>query len=143
MGIFAILLMFVSYKFYTKNHGVNLRETGVIISFRTLLKTIGLALTVAFASFSLVFLADYFFKTDFRIWVLAVKAFTPDKLLIALKYLPFFLLFYVANSVAINCFNYVSVGKKEWMNTALLALFNALRTNCYCCNSVHYILYYG
>lgn len=125
-GIFAILLMVLSYYFYNKKNGMSLRETGVSISFKTLLKTIGLALTVTVSAFMLVFIADYFFKTDFRLWVLAVKTFTPDKILIALKYLPFFLVFYVANSVAINCFNYVKVGKKEWINTALLALFNSL-----------------
>ena len=125
-GLFAILLMVVSYYFHNKKLGMNLRENGIIISFGTLVKTVALALTITALAFSLVFIADYFFKTDFRFWVLTVKAFSPDKLLIALKYLPFFLIFYVANSVAINCFNYVSVGKKEWMNTALLALFNSL-----------------
>ena len=35
--------------------------------------------------------SDYFFKTDFRIWVLAIKTFTPDKMWIAFLYLPFFL----------------------------------------------------
>lgn len=125
-GLFAILVMFLSYWFYNKKNGMSLRDTGVAISFKSLLKTIGLALTVTVSSFALVFIADYFFKTDFRIWVIAIKAFTPDKILLALKFLPLFLVFYVANSVAINSFNYVKVGKKEWMNTALLALFNSL-----------------
>jgi hypothetical protein len=73
-----------------------------------------------------VFLSDYLFKTDYRLWVLGVKSFTPDKLVIALKYLPFFILFFVANSVAINCFNYVWLSKKEWVNTLIVALFNVL-----------------
>ncbi|WP_409290290.1 dienelactone hydrolase family protein [Peribacillus sp. SCS-37] len=125
-GLFALLFMFVSYFFYSRKNGFDLKETGVIIGFRTLVKTIGLALSVAALSYSLVFIADYFFKADFRLWVLTVKAFTPDKLLIALKYLPFFLLFYVANSIAINSFNYVRIGNKEWVNTAVMALFNSL-----------------
>ena len=125
-GTTAILIMFLCYNFFAKKQGMNLRETGVIISFKTLCKTIGLALTVVVAAFGLVFIADYLFKTDFRLWVIAIKAFTPDKIAISLKYLPFFLLFYVANSVAVNCFNYVTVGKKEWMNIALLALFNGI-----------------
>lgn len=124
-GLFTLLVMSVSHFFYSKKTGFDLRETGVIISFNTLLKTIGLALTVAALSYSLVFIADYFFKADFRLWVLTVKAFTPDKLLIALKYLPFFLLFYVANSIAINSFNFVKIGNKEWYNTAIMALSNS------------------
>ncbi|KIL46401.1 dienelactone hydrolase family protein [Jeotgalibacillus campisalis] len=126
MGVVTFLVLFLSYKFFSKGQGMNLRDTGVIIGFKPLLKTIALALIVCFTAFSLVFIADYFFKTDFRIWIIAVKAFTPDKLLIVLKYLPFFLAFYVANSIAVNSFNFVAGGRKKWMNIALLALFNGL-----------------
>lgn len=126
MGLVTIIILILSYRFYGKKNGMSLCKTGILIGRKALLKTIVLALIVVVASFSLVFAADYFFKTDFRIWVIAVKAFTPDKIGFALRYLPFFLLYYVANSVAINCFNYVSTGKKEWMNTALLAVFNGL-----------------
>jgi len=125
-GVFSLIVMFFSYHFYLKQNGFSLRDTGVVISFKALVKTIGMAMSVAALSYSLVFIADYFFKTDFRLWVLTVKAFTPDKLLIALKYLPFFLLFYIVNSIAINCFNYVKIGSKEWINTAIVALFNSL-----------------
>lgn len=126
IGVFTILVLLLSYKFYAKGQNMNLRKSGISISFMELCKTIILALIVVTAAFGLVFLANYFFKTDFRVWVIAIKAFTPDKIAIALKYLPFFLLFYIANSVAVNCFNYVTVGKKEWMNIALLALFNGI-----------------
>lgn len=124
-GLFAILVMGLSYFLNNKKNGHNLRERGVVISFKTLIKTIVLALTVSVLSYSIVFITDYFFKADFRLWVLTVKAFTPDKLWIALKYLPFFLLFYVANSIAINSFNFVKTGKKEWVNTALMTLSNS------------------
>lgn len=126
MGLVTLVILFLSYKLFNKGQGMDLRETGVVISLKTLGKTILLAILVAVAAFSLVFIADYFFKTDFRIWVLAIKAFTPDKLVLALKFLPFFLIFYVANSIAVNCFNYVAKENKEWMNTALLAVFNGL-----------------
>lgn len=126
MGIVTIIVMVLFYNLYGKKNGMDLRKSGVLISFKELAKTILLSVIVVAASFTLVFFADYFFKADFRFWVIAIKAFSPDKILIALKYLPLFLLFYVANSVSINSFNYVAVGKKEWMNTALLALFNGL-----------------
>lgn len=125
-GLFALVIMAASHFFYSKKNGLDLKETGVLISFRALMKTLGLALTVSVLAYSLVFIADYFFKADFRIWVLTIKTFTPDKLLIALKYLPFFLLFYVANSIAINCFNFVKIGSREWVNTAIMALANSI-----------------
>lgn len=78
-------------------------------------------------AFLILFFADYFFKTDFRLWVITMKAFEADKVLIGLRYLPMFLFFYVANSVAVNCFNYNTIGgRRGWGNTALLGLFNAL-----------------
>jgi len=126
MGIVTLVILFLSYLFFSKKDGLDLRASGVIIPLRTLWKTILLSVVVTVSAFGLVFVADYFFTTDFRLWVLTIKAFTPDKIVIALKYLPLFLLFYVSNSIAVNCFNYVSNSKREWINTALMALFNGL-----------------
>ncbi|KGX89310.1 membrane protein [Pontibacillus halophilus JSM 076056 = DSM 19796] len=126
MGVVTLAILFLSYKLFNKKDGLNLRDAGVFIPLRSLWKTVLLSIIVTTAAFGLVFIADYFFTTDFRIWVLTIKVFTADKLLIALIYLPFFLLFYVANSIAINAFNYVVNGKREWLNTALMALFNGL-----------------
>lgn len=125
-GLFALLIIFLSRKFSGNKEKPTLRELGVTMSSKKFAKTVLLSIIVSVSAFGLVFISDYFFTTDFRIWFIAVKAFTPDKLLIALKYLPFFLIFFVANSVAINCFNYVRNGKREWVNTALVALFNTL-----------------
>jgi hypothetical protein len=73
-----------------------------------------------------VFIVDYFFTTDFRLWVLAIRAFEPDKLLIALPYLPFFLLYFVVNSILLNGFSRITLAGREWLNTAVLAVANAL-----------------
>ena len=72
------------------------------------------------------FLADYFFKADFRLWVITLKAFTVDKLPYILLYLPFFLLYYIPNSISINSYNYFEMGKKTWMNTAVNVMWNIL-----------------
>ena len=81
---------------------------------------------VTAAAFGLVFLADYFFKTDFRLWVVAIKWFPQDKIWYGFFLLPLFLIYFVANSVAINVFNRFTLGGREWLNTAALALFNSL-----------------
>ncbi|TFC95283.1 alpha/beta hydrolase [Cryobacterium breve] len=125
-GFAALVIMAVSYVVFGRKSGLDLRLAGVLPGWRTFFHGLGLALAVAVAAFSIIFVVDYFFQTDFRLWVLAVKAFTPDKLAIALLYLPFFAVYYVLNSVAINSFNRFTMLKKEWVNTAILALFNAL-----------------
>ncbi|WP_413477826.1 dienelactone hydrolase family protein [Vibrio hibernica] len=126
MGAFSLLMALISYFVIAKNQGMKLGENGVWISFYQLWKTIILALIVTSLSFMLVFLADYFFKTDFRIWIITIKAFTPDKILLALYYFPFFLLFYMANSIIVNCFSYVKMTEKVWVNTALMMSLNGL-----------------
>ena len=85
-----------------------------------------LAVIVVSVSYSCVFFADYFFKTDFRIWFLAIKAFDASKIFISLfPYMPLFLVYYVVQSVAANSFNYNTLGKKKWVNTAVIAFVNA------------------
>ncbi len=123
-GLFGLLLVFIGSKFTGVK--VDTALNGVKISLSNLLKTIILSVVVVFLTFGIVFLADYFFKSDFRLWVLAVRTFTPDKILIALSYLPLYLIYYVANSVIVNSYNYFEVGKKPWINTALNALLTAL-----------------
>lgn len=125
-GIAAIILMVISYYAFGKKAGVNLVAVGVRISIGKLLKTILLATIVVAVTYMWVFASQYFFTVDFRIWVLTIKAFTPDKLIIMLPYLPLFLTYYVANSVSINAFSFVKTAGKEWLNILILALFNSL-----------------
>ena len=81
-------------------------EFGVTVPKGTKRKTLLLALSVVAATFMLVFIADYVFMTDFRIWTLDIRVFDFAKIIVALKYLPFFMVFYVINSVSCNrnCF---------------------------------------
>lgn len=122
-GLVGIVSMLVSYFAYGKKNGMDLAATGLKISPRKAIKTILLALVVIAATFGCVAVADYFFMADFRIWVLAVRAFNPEKLVVSLWFVLFFLVYYVANSVAAGCFNFNDVGGKHtWINTAILAV---------------------
>lgn len=123
-GLFALVLMLIGWFFFGAK-SVSLTDRGVTLSLSNLWKTILLSLAVVASSFAIVFISDFIFKVDFRWWVIPVKAFTPDKFGIILMYLPFFLVFYVLHSVAVNSFNFVNQGK-EWVNVAVLALFTDL-----------------
>jgi pimeloyl-ACP methyl ester carboxylesterase len=125
-GVFAAIVMTASYLFNVRQQGKTLRDIGVLPGWASFGKGVLLSVIVVWASFMLVFLVDYFFKTDFRLWVLAIKVFPPDKIGYAFLVLPLFLLYFVANSVIVNSFSRISIAGKEWINTALLALFNAL-----------------
>jgi hypothetical protein len=125
-GLIGLVIMTVSYHLFGKKNGTDLRAIGVLPGWRKFFHGIGLGAVVVAAAFGLVFVVDYFFQTDFRLWVVAIKAFGPDKLWIGLLYLPFFLVYFLLNSVAINSFNRFTIRGREWGNTAVLALFNSL-----------------
>ncbi len=134
-GVFAAILMLVTW-FFFGGKSVSLAERGVTLSWLNLGKTIVLSLVVVASAFAIVFVSDYLFKVDFRLWVIPIKAFTPDKFGIILMYVPFFLVFYVLHSLAVNSFNFVNQGK-EWLNVALMAIVTDLGA------LVYVVLQYG
>lgn len=138
-GVVAILLMTLYYFAYGRSHGFDPRATGLCISLKKLWRTVVLAVLVIVCSYSIVFFAEYFFQTDFRIWVFGIKEFGSDKVLIALRYLPFFLVFYVVNAVSVNCFNYNTIGG-EVGNAVLEGLANSLA--CMVIVAIQYICFY-
>ena len=123
-ALFIVIMLLVSWYFFGAKN-MSLKERGVTISLSNLWKSILLSLAVVIGAFMLVFISDYLFKVDFRLWVIPVKAFMPDKFPIILMYAPFFLIFYIIHSIAVNSFNYYEQGK-EWVNVAVLGLFTTL-----------------
>ena len=97
---------------------------GTKISPRKLGKTILLALLIAVCMFATVFVVDYLFKVDFRIWTFAVRVFSPEKIWVAVKYLPLFLVYYLVNSLAVNRSRFA--GWSEGKQIAMSILWNLL-----------------
>ncbi|WAB84100.1 dienelactone hydrolase family protein [Microcella daejeonensis] len=125
-GLAALVILAGAYFAFAKKGGLDLRAAGVLPGWRPALHGTALALTSVVAVYALVFLLDFLFTTDFRLWVIGVKVFSVDKIGLALFVLPLFLLYFVVNSIAINAFNRVTIGGREWINTALLAVANSL-----------------
>jgi len=125
-GLVAVVYMVVYYYLYGKKQGFSPKAMGLVPGWRKLGLSVLLSATVVTAAFGIVFVLDYFLKTDFRLWVLAVKAFGPDKIGIAWLYLPLFLVYFVANSLMVSSFSRFTLRGKEWITTGLLVLFNAM-----------------
>ena len=100
------------------------QEFGIKISRRALWKTLLLAIAVVGGAYLLLFFADYVNQTDFRIWTFDLRVFSAAKVWVAVKYLPFFLVYFVVNSLmtARNTFTDWSERKQTWMSV----LFNML-----------------
>lgn len=100
------------------------KANGLGIGGEKIWKSLILAIIVVCAAFATVFITNWLFKTDFRIWTFAVRVFSADKIWVALAYLPFFLAFYLVNSLAVtrNRFQGWSEGKQ----IAMACLWNVL-----------------
>ena len=61
-----------------------------------------MALLTVVGVYAVLFIIQAVFGTDFRIWTLAVKTFKVEYFLTALRYLPFFFVYYLINTVVIN-----------------------------------------
>ncbi len=86
-------------------------ERGEKIGKYKMWRTVVLALTVVASAFLLVFLSDYFFLTDYRLWCFAtIRAFEAKHLVKVLCFLPFWLIYYIATSVCNNCYTYTKRG---------------------------------
>lgn len=128
-GVITALMLTAFYFAYMKKKGITLRERGITMPWSAMGKTVLLSVTTAAAAFAWVFIADYFFNVDFRIWVVAAKAFEADTIGYALfPPLLLLLVFFVMASIAANSINFVKFSKKtpEWVNTTVLAAINTI-----------------
>jgi dienelactone hydrolase len=100
------------------------QEFGLRISWRSFGKTLLLAVLVVSGAYVLLFCADYFYQTDFRLWSFDLRVFSAAKIWVAVKYLPLFLVYYLVNSLMISRTTFAnwSERKQTWM----AVLFNAL-----------------
>jgi len=119
-GLFTLLTL----RGANKRNPVDKAERGIRIGKKKLLKSVLLALTVVCAAFALVFLSDYLFLTDYRLWCFAtIRAFSADNLGMIARFVPFWLVYYIVTSVAGNCYNYTDMGKKPWVSVAWQMFF--------------------
>ncbi|MFO7624982.1 MAG: alpha/beta fold hydrolase [Anaerolineales bacterium] len=129
LGLITIVL-FVAWHFaLNKKAGGNAEVYGLTwnakFSWSKLGKSFLLATLVLLAGYFSLWLTDFFFKTDFRYWVFAVKLVTPLQFRIALTYaIPFFFYFIMLNLVLFSQLrkDTWSLWKEIVVNVAILIL---------------------
>lgn len=83
-----------------KEQGVTLAHFGLPGNVMSIVSGLCIAIIVSVVAFALVFAVDGIFKVDFRIWTFAFKSFEWSAVPAALKYMPFFLIYYLEMSAA-------------------------------------------
>lgn len=99
----------------------NKKEFGLVITKEDLVKVISVALIAVAATYSLVFMAQYFFNSTFQCWTYIIRAFDKTRFLQMLRYLPLFGIQQLASSIATsrNNFENWSDGKRIAFSTTL------------------------
>jgi len=101
------------------NYGLTWRER---LNGSKIWRSFLLALAIAAFGYLQLLLVDFFFKTDFRFWVLAIKPLSPLQFRIFLGYLIPFTLFFLMLGVALNgqLRRNVKMGAAMWINIAMV-----------------------
>lgn len=104
-GIVNLILFLLVHFIFNKKLGLNSFSYGFTdnnnkISFNTIFNDLLLAILSVFSGYFLLILADYFFKVDFRFWIIALKPLSLTHFKIFLRYLiPFFIFFFISSFI--------------------------------------------
>lgn len=124
-GLVGIGLFVLGYYLTGKKAGVKPGQWNLKISGKNFAKTLLLVISAIGAGYAVVVFAKYFFNVDFRFISYVIKVPSSDDLLVALRFMPLFAIFFFANALCQNLSNMVA-GRKEWLNTLLMCLFNII-----------------
>ncbi|MBI9106209.1 MAG: hypothetical protein JEZ04_05640 [Spirochaetales bacterium] len=102
VAVVTFLILAIVYLTMNKPSGMNLRQYGIVVNWRNIIKAFITAAIAAAAGFLVLFVIDLLFKTDFRLWLVAVRAFNSDHFMSALRYMPFFFMYYFLNGIAMQ-----------------------------------------
>ncbi len=123
VGAILLAIFILTYLFYIKKGGATFNDLGVKVSGSGFWKSVLLAIIVFVATYMLLVIAWYFFKGDARFWVFSIKTLNPIKWWIFLKYVPFFLFFFLVNILLLNSFTRIR-GAGEATNIILMIIAN-------------------
>ncbi len=110
-GLFTVLCI----KIGRRKNPVDKEERGSRIGFKKMWRSFVLAVCVTVAAFAIVFLSDAIFLTDYRLWCFAtIRAFNIEQHLpMILVFVPAWLVYYVATSVSVNCYNFTAKSERK------------------------------
>lgn len=97
-----LILTLVMYYLNKRYSEITPKHYGFVTNWKSIISSLFVVIVAVVIGFALLYLIDALFKTDFRIWTWAVKTFETSHLIAALKYSPFFFLFYYIIGISVN-----------------------------------------
>ena len=97
------LMIMVCYHYVSKKpEGATIENYGVKASVKSVAASLLTAVAALVIGYAVLYLVDAVFKTDFRIWTLAVKTFEGQHVIALLKYAPLFFIYYFVVGMSVN-----------------------------------------
>lgn len=126
-GIFMLITSFVSYALYGRKSGATLTSWGLKLSPVLLLKSILASLAPCAVVFLIVAAANNLFDVDYHYYLWGLKNIPLENLGVFFSYLPMYLLFGIAVSIALNSAYHCRIAREpEWANDLFFAAMNML-----------------
>jgi hypothetical protein len=101
----ALITAFVTFAFHyfsKKDAGTKFSSYGISLNPVTIIASLCTAIAAVAIGYLVLFVVQAIFGTDFRIWVFAVRTFDWAHLVVSLRYIPFFLIYYFVSTMALN-----------------------------------------
>jgi len=98
----AVLVMLGLFAFSRRSLGATPENYGIRVGADAVAASLLTALAGVAVVYGLLFALQAAFGVDARVWTLAIRTFTVEHSLTALRYAPFFFVFYLVNTVAVN-----------------------------------------
>ena len=125
MGIVCSVVFLANYFLFDRKAGSSTDTWGIKISGQNLLRTI-VFLVLFFTGFCVVVYGVYFFfGTDFRIWIYAIRGVSKSEMMYLFYYFPVVLIYYVAHSWTVNASYRFEGAKKSNILLCILSVILA------------------
>ena len=118
-GLIAALVNVIVYYLAKKGRGTTFASYGIVPKPLVVLASLLTAILAVVGGYAILWLMQFLFTTDFRLWTLAVRTFKIEHFLTALRYMPFFFVFYFINTIGITA---NTRGFKKGGNVVAIAL---------------------
>ena len=101
-GLIALALFLILYFVFGKKEGDSIADWGIKVKFSKVWRHILWGLEVALVAYALLYAVDFFFKVDFRFWLVGFMPLTLPKFQALCAYFLFFAVYTFINSLVLN-----------------------------------------
>ncbi len=102
VGAITVILVSLVFAVSGQKSGLSPKSYGFIIPAKSIAAGFAVALIAAASAFAMVQAIHWMFNVDFRLWLVAVRAFNVPHLVISLVYMPFIFGYFLMNGIALQ-----------------------------------------